>query len=69
MTHKDIFKRFTEYFPSYSKEADVWFPAGKNTIRVRLKNKREFIFQYDGPNDMRFETIDLFVERMKGEKK
>lgn len=69
MIHKHIFKKFEEYFPAYANDSEAWFPAGKNTIRIRLKNKREFIFQYDGPNDMRFETMEFFVERMKGENK
>ena len=69
MTHKDVFKQFGVLFPGYLRESDVWFPAGKNTIRVRMKNKREFIFQYDGQNNMRFETLDSFIDRMKGENK
>lgn len=69
MVHKEVYKQFETHFPNYAKEVDVWFPSGKNTIRVRLKNRREFIFTYEGVNNMRFETLNGFIEKMKGEKK
>ena len=61
MTHKYIYDRFAKYFPNYSSETDIWFPNGKNTIRVRLFDKREFIFRYDGENIIRFETVTSFL--------
>lgn len=62
MTHKEVFKEFANYFPDYAKNSEVWFPTGKNTIRVRLKDKREFIFQYEGMNNMRFETVKRYLK-------
>lgn len=69
MIHKDVFKQFEMLFPKYAKKTELWFPAGKNTIRVRLTDKREFVFRYDGMNNMQFETIHSFVEKTKGENK
>ena len=69
MIHKDVYKKFEEYFPSYASKSDVWFPAGKNRIRIRMKNKKEYVFQYDGENNMEFKTINRFIDEMKGENK
>lgn len=70
MTHGDIFKWFELYFPNYSGEAvDAWFPNGKNSIRIRQKNRQEFVFTYNGSKNWRFETLDSFMADLKGEKK
>ncbi len=42
MTHNEVYKRFELYFPQYAgaDKVDVWFPNGKNSIRIRQKNKQ-----------------------------
>ena len=45
MSHSEIMKWFEYYFPDYSRNrVDVWFPNGRNSIRIRQKNGQEFIF-------------------------
>lgn len=69
MTHKEVYHQFESHFPQYTKDVKEWFPSGKNTVRVRLNDRREFIFNYEGLNNMRFETLSSYVDKMKGEKK
>ena len=61
MSHSEVMKWFENYFPDYSGDrVDVWFPNGRNSIRIRQKN---------GQKDWRFETITSFLNGMKGGKK
>lgn len=69
MTHKDIYKWFERYFELYAgNNVEVWFPCGKNTIRIRQTNGQEFIFTYNDPTDWRFETIGSFLHQMRKER-
>lgn len=62
MVHQRVFELFTLYFPNYSNEnAEVWFANGKNSIRVRLKDKRELIFTYSGQDNWKLETMKSFL--------
>lgn len=70
MSHSEIMKWFEYYFPDYSRNrVDVWFPNGRNSIRIRQKNGQEFIFTYHSQKDWRFETVTSFLNGMKGGKK
>lgn len=69
MTHNEVYKRFELYFSFYAGEnVATWFPNGKNSIRIRQKNRTELIFTYDGKDDWRFETAKSFINSMKGGK-
>ncbi len=69
MAHGDVYKWFELYFPNYAGEKiEIWFPNGKNSIRVRQTNKQEFIFTYSGKDDWRLETAKSFAKGRKGEK-
>jgi len=69
MAHGDVYKWFELYFPNYAGEKiEIWFPNGKNSIRIRQTNKQEFIFTYNGKDDWRFETVKSFIKGRKGEK-
>lgn len=62
MVHKEVYKQFELYFPLYAgKNVEVWFPNGKNSVRVRQKNGQEFIFSYSGKDDWKFETRKSFI--------
>lgn len=62
MVHKEVYKQFELYFPLYAGEnVEVWFPNGKNSVRVRQKNGQEFIFSYNGKDDWKFETRKSFI--------
>ena len=66
MAHGDVSKWFELYFPNYAGEnVEIWFPNGKNSIRVRQTNKQEFIFTYNGKDDWRFETAKSFIKEGK----
>ena len=70
MSHNEVYKQFELHCPDYAGEkVDVWFLNGKNSIRVRLKDKRVFVFTYNSPSDWKFETVDSFLKSMKGKNK
>lgn len=52
MVHKEIFKHFLEMSNIDQNDIDVWFQNGRNSIRIRLKNKVEVIFTYDSASKL-----------------
>ena len=64
MLHKNILDNFKIIFPHYAGSIDVWFPSGKDKIRVRLSNGHEFIFSYMNESDWCLETVDRFIKHM-----
>lgn len=65
MTQKDVLKAFMEISRTTEEDIEMWFPNGKDSVRVKLKNKRELIFTYDSPNYWRLETKGAFLTNMK----
>lgn len=69
MSHSEVMKWFEYYFPDYAGERiDVFFPNGRNSIRIRQKNGQEFIFTYHSQKEWKLETITSFLNGMKGGK-
>ena len=65
MTHKDVLKMYEHYFPNHAGERiSIWFPNGKNSIRVREVNGQEFVFTFNSHKDWRFETLTAFLSSM-----
>ena len=64
--HKTVFAIFSEYFPKYVEESEKWFPNGKNSVRIRMKNKTEFIFTFENSRNWSFMTLDEYIKKMKG---
>lgn len=63
MAHSDVLKWFELYFPQFGGEnVAVWFPNGRNSIRVRQTNGQEFVFTYSGKDDWKFETVKSFLK-------
>ena len=63
MTHNEVYKHFLSCMPMYKEAAiKVWFPNGKNSIRIRLTQGNEFVFTFYGPRDWRFETVEYFFK-------
>lgn len=58
MVHNDVYKRFA------LDRVECWFPNGKNSIRIRQKNKQEFIFTFLNDKEWRFETIDSHLRTL-----
>lgn len=64
MTNKQVFEQFVNMFQNLSAEkVEIWFPNGKNSIRIRTVSKREFIFTYNGSDDWILETTNNFLKR------
>lgn len=59
--HDKIYEIFESYLPGIAKDVEMWFPNGKGSIRLRKKNKEEFIFTYKNSKDWSFETVDSFL--------
>lgn len=61
MEHKEIYKWFELYLPQFAKNVAEWFPNGKNSVRVRMRNGQDFIFTCNGTDDWSFETVVSFI--------
>lgn len=66
MPHKDVYVWFTVIFPQYTGKIKESFPCGKNTIRIKLLDQSEYVFNYETPTHWWLETVDSFIERLKG---
>ena len=62
MSSKDIFAIFKTMFPSYAQDAEMWYPNGKASIRIRMKNRSERIFTYLYDKEWRFETAKIYLK-------
>lgn len=69
MTHTAVLKYFKEMFPTYFENSTIWFPNGKNSIRVRMNNQRDLVFTIDTKERWRFETLGQYLDRMDIERK
>ena len=67
MQHELVLYEFKKCLPHYVNEIIAWFPNGKNSIRVRYKDGRDFIFTFERDEDWRYETVNSFIRRMKGD--
>lgn len=65
MTPKDVYKAFRDISRTTDEDIEMWFPNGKDSIRVKLRNKQELIFTYDSPKYWRIETRGAFLTDMK----
>lgn len=72
MTHRQVYGKFQETFPAYVHENLIYFPNGKNSVRIRgirglHSGGEDFVFSYNGVNDWKLETVDSFIKNtMKG---
>lgn len=70
MTHATVLKYFKEEFPHYFEDSTIWFPNGKNSIRVRLKDNRgDLVFTIDEKKNWMVETLGCHINRMNAERK
>ena len=67
MSHNNVFEQFKFLLPQYIGYVDTWFPNGKNSIRVRRTHGYELVFTFNGIDDWCLETVDSFLNRMKGD--
>lgn len=64
MTHKSIFNSFKSRFPDIEEHSEIWFPNGKNSVRIRLKDGREIVYTCNDKDDWRLESLDSFIKRI-----
>lgn len=69
MIHSQVYGYFIKCLPDQAKEVKEYFPCGKNSIRVRKANGREFVFSIKESKVWKFETIEYFLAGMRGETK
>lgn len=55
-------KKFVEVSRIGEDLIELWFPNGKGSVRVRLKDRSELIFTYNDSKRWRLETIESFKE-------
>ena len=61
MSHDYIYERFKVISNFTDGSVDRVFVKDKNSIRVRMKSKDEFIFTYISPDKWRLETLNAFL--------
>lgn len=66
MKHVEVYENFERMFPERAIFVEDWFPNGKNSVRVRIKNGSDFIFTYNSWVDWCFETVESYIRKMKG---
>ena len=64
MLQREVFDKFKFYCPKFAEVSEMWFPNGKNSIRVRLNNRKEVVFTFNSELDWRFETVESFMKSM-----
>lgn len=69
MTHNCVYDIFEKKFNKIAGQIEVWFPNGKNSIRIRLDDKNEYIFTFNSESDWSLETVNSYLKRVKGESK
>lgn len=69
MTHTNVLMKFKEMFPNYFEKSTIWFPNGKNSIRVRMIDGRDLVFSIDEKGKWIFETLSHYIDRMEIERK
>lgn len=72
MTNHEILEKAKELFPNLFEEDYIWFPHGKNSVRVIRSGKRkEIVFTYYSESRWSLETSDNYkkskVKKQKGE--
>lgn len=65
MTHNKVFEDFKERLPICINKITEWFPNGKDSIRVRFNNGKDYIYTID-EHGFNFESKEHFIERLKG---
>ena len=46
-----------------------WFPNGKNSVRVRFRTGKEFVFTYNSSDDWKIESVGSFLNGLTDKNK
>lgn len=57
MTDYEVYEQFKEHFKLYIEQVKEWFPHGQNSIRIRFKNNRDYVFTCK-KNELKFERLN-----------
>lgn len=70
MSNKYIFMTFGSMFPYYENDVDVWYPNGKDSVRIKFKTTRsELIFTYYSEKEWCLETAKNYLRKTEKEDK
>lgn len=70
MTHNDVFLSFKNLFgDEMTTKVQMWFPNGKNSIRLRFTDRGEYVFTINSKGSWCFETVEHFVSRINRKEK
>ena len=61
MTHQKIYEKLLVIFPEMKDKTGIFFQNGKDSIRIRHWNKKEYVFTYISDDDWKFETVKHFM--------
>ena len=64
MFHKEVLERFKTICGVDDECIKEWFPNGKNSVRVVLKNDYQLILTYNSVKDWRLETRASYENRL-----
>lgn len=64
MTHNEMYRSFESFFPEQAKRVVAWHPNGKDSIKIRSCEGKDYIFTYNGGSDWSLKTIEF--DRDKG---
>lgn len=65
MPHKEVLERFKKFCNIDDVLIDRWFPNGKNSVRVRLRNHfTDLVFTFKSHNNWKLETVNSFIDSM-----
>lgn len=67
MGHDKIWNKFKECNGVLEDIVTCWFPNGKNSIRVRLRESGDLIFTYTSKKKWKLETVDSYLDERKVE--
>lgn len=65
MTHKNVFETFNKMFHGWRGMSEFWYPYGNSTIKIRMKNRAEYVFTYFDERHWKLETIESFGRKGK----
>lgn len=66
MMATEVYTYYKKMFPECASQSEEYFPNGKNSIRIRNRDRSELIFTIsNGSNNWRLETLDSFLGKRK----
>lgn len=72
MTHKQVLKAFVSLFPQYADQEFLYFPNGRNSIRLRgltfpaMHIRQDMVFTCNyNCTEWKFETVNNYLAELK----